>query len=174
MAKGLNFLVVVAKQVPQELRSLCAVTGMRKFILARDCEAKTLSAFHSDARAITRSGGATARESIENRVPSASDTKSEAGRFFVRVRANTRLTDLIRSRLRRRLTSKRVVMATHARNHLRLVENGYVFPKGFWRGSAIRSAPPVTTCKTRHRCTRFGPISVNSRLQFLVVQSVRQ
>ena len=47
MAKGLNFLMVVGKQVPQELRNLCAVTGTRKFILARDCEAKTLSAFHS-------------------------------------------------------------------------------------------------------------------------------
>ncbi len=46
IAKGLNFLMVVGKQVPQELRNLCAVTGARKLILARDCEAKTLSAFH--------------------------------------------------------------------------------------------------------------------------------
>ena len=51
MAKGLNFLMVVGKQVPQELRNLCAVTGARRLILSRDCESKTLSAFHRLMRA---------------------------------------------------------------------------------------------------------------------------
>jgi hypothetical protein len=51
MAKGVNFLMVVGKQAPQELRNLCAVTGQRKLILSRDCEAKVLSAFHRLMRA---------------------------------------------------------------------------------------------------------------------------
>jgi hypothetical protein len=45
MAKGLNFLMIVGKQnrVPV-IRELCSVTGKRKLIFSRSCEAKVLEA----------------------------------------------------------------------------------------------------------------------------------
>jgi hypothetical protein len=53
MAKGLNFMMAIGKQVPPQLRELCAVTGGRRLILSRDCEAKVLEGFHRLMRSHT-------------------------------------------------------------------------------------------------------------------------
>jgi hypothetical protein len=46
MAKGLNFLMIVGKQLrAPAVRELCAVTGKRRLILARSCESKIQSAY---------------------------------------------------------------------------------------------------------------------------------
>jgi hypothetical protein len=46
MAKGLNFLMIVGKQLrAPAVRELCAVTGKRRLILARSCESKMQSAY---------------------------------------------------------------------------------------------------------------------------------
>jgi hypothetical protein len=45
MAKGLNFLMIVGKQLrAPAIRELCAVTGTRRLILARSCESKVQGA----------------------------------------------------------------------------------------------------------------------------------
>ena len=51
MAKGLNFMMAIGKRVPTTLRNLCAVKGASRMILLRDCEQKTLEAFHRLMRA---------------------------------------------------------------------------------------------------------------------------
>ena len=51
MAKGLNFMMAIGKQIPVPLRNLCAVTGAKRMILSRDCEKKVLEAFHRLMRA---------------------------------------------------------------------------------------------------------------------------
>ncbi len=46
MAKGLNFLMIVGKQLrAPAARELCAVTGKRRLILSRSCESKVQSAY---------------------------------------------------------------------------------------------------------------------------------
>jgi hypothetical protein len=46
MAKGLNFLMIVGKQLrAPAVRELCAVTGKRRLILARSCESKMQGAY---------------------------------------------------------------------------------------------------------------------------------
>jgi hypothetical protein len=46
MAKGINFLMIVGKQMQApEIKGLCAVTGQRRMILSRSCEAKVTEAF---------------------------------------------------------------------------------------------------------------------------------
>lgn len=51
MAKGLNFLMIVGKQLrAPAVRELCAVTGKRRLILARSCESKMHGAYDRLAR----------------------------------------------------------------------------------------------------------------------------
>lgn len=45
MAKGINFMMAIGKQVPSPLRNLCAVTGAGRMILSRDCKEKVGRAF---------------------------------------------------------------------------------------------------------------------------------
>ena len=46
MAKGLNFLMIVGKQLrAPAVRELCAVTGKRRLILSRSCESKVQGAY---------------------------------------------------------------------------------------------------------------------------------
>jgi len=51
MAKGLNFLMIVGKQLrAPAVRELCAVTGKRRLILSRSCESKVQGAYDRLAR----------------------------------------------------------------------------------------------------------------------------
>jgi hypothetical protein len=43
-ARGLNFFMLVGKQIPQSMRQLCSVTGPDKWICSRSCEEKTRQA----------------------------------------------------------------------------------------------------------------------------------
>jgi hypothetical protein len=46
MAKGLNFLMIVGKQLrAPAIRELCAVTGKRRLILAISCKSKVQGAY---------------------------------------------------------------------------------------------------------------------------------
>ncbi len=51
MAKGMNFLMIVGKQLrAPAVRDLCAVTGKRRLILSRSCESKVQGAYDRLAR----------------------------------------------------------------------------------------------------------------------------